>query len=125
MESAQWRMACGSRVRLNKEKPATHRGTIGGLVRQGNVGVPAIAGHEARNLVRLTSLPGLERSPDIMSSRLTVAGGRKIVQERASHEQAVDRQFQQRREAVVLTLAGTGRGDWPFGDGAASLEPGW
>jgi 4-oxalocrotonate tautomerase len=56
--------------------------------------------------------------------QVTLAEGRTLEQKRGFYKQVVDELNQRlklRREDVFICLVGTGRDDWSFGNGEASL----
>ena len=122
-----------ARIDLIKGKPASYRQTIGDVVYTAMVQVlkapendrfQVIAEHDAEDFVYDPSFFGIERSADVIFVQLTLAEGRTLEQKRVFYKQVVDelgRRLNLRREDVFIGLVGTGRDDWSFGNGEASL----
>jgi phenylpyruvate tautomerase PptA (4-oxalocrotonate tautomerase family) len=122
-----------ARIDLIKGKPASYRRTIGDVVYQAMVEIlkapendrfQVIAEHDAADFIFDPSFFGIERSPDVVFVQLTLAEGRTLEQKRGFYKRVVDelnRRLNLRREDVFITLVGTGRDDWSFGNGEASL----
>ena len=80
--------------------------------------------HDADNFIYDPTFFGIERSADVVFAQLTLAEGRTLEQKRGFYKQVVDELNQRlklRREDVFISLVGTGRDDWSFGNGEASL----
>jgi hypothetical protein len=83
-----------------------------------------IAEHEADDFVYDPNFFGIDRSTDVVFIQLTLAEGRTVEQKRDFYRQVVDElheRLQLRREDVFISLVGTGRDDWSFGNGEPSL----
>lgn len=124
-----------ARIDLIKGKPPSHRRTIGDVVYHAMVDVlkapvddrfQVIAEHDAGDLIYPSRFMDMERSADIVIIQLTLVGGHTVEQKRAFYKRVADdlhEQLKLRREDVFVTLVGTGRDDWSFGGGVASLDP--
>jgi 4-oxalocrotonate tautomerase len=124
-----------ARIDLIKGKPSGYRRTIGDVVYKAMVEIlkapendrfQVIAEHDAENFIYDPHFFGIERSSDVVFVQLTLAEGRTIEQKRGFYKQVVDELNQRlnlRREDVFITLVGTGREDWSFGNGESSLVP--
>jgi len=122
-----------ARIDLIRGKPADYRRTIGEVVYKAMVEVlkapendrfQVIAEHDAEDFVYDPTFFGIERSADIVFVQLTLAEGRTLEQKRGFYKQVADqlnRRLNLRHEDVFISLVGTGRDDWSFGNGEASL----
>ncbi|MGA9894987.1 MAG: tautomerase family protein [Xanthobacteraceae bacterium] len=122
-----------ARIDLIKGKPSSYRRTIGEVVYKAMVEVlkapendrfQVIAEHDADDFIYDPTFFGIERSADVIFVQLTLAEGRTPEQKRGFYKQVVDelgRRLKLRREDVFISLVGTGRDDWSFGNGEASL----
>ena len=122
-----------ARIDLMKGKPSSYRRTIGDVVYKAMVEIlkapendrfQVIAEHDADDFIFDRSFFGIERSDDVVFVQLTLAEGRTLEQKRGFYKQVVDelnRRLNLRREDVFISLVGTGRDDWSFGNGEASL----
>ncbi len=122
-----------ARIDLIKGKPASYRRMIGDVVYKAMVEIlkapendrfQVIAEHDADDFVFDRTFFGIERSDDVVFVQLTLAEGRTLEQKRGFYKQVVDdlnRHLNLRREDVFISLVGTGRDDWSFGNGEASL----
>jgi 4-oxalocrotonate tautomerase len=122
-----------ARIDLIGGKPPSYRRTIGDVVYKAMVEVlkapesdrfQVIAEHDADDFVFDRTFFGIERSDDVVFVQLTLAEGRTLEQKRGFYKQVVDelnRRLNLRREDVFIGLVGTGRDDWSFGNGEASL----
>jgi 4-oxalocrotonate tautomerase len=122
-----------ARIDLIKGKPAAYRKTIGEVVYKAMVDIlkapendrfQVITEHDADNFIYDPTFFGIERSPDVVFVQLTLAEGRTLEQKRGFYKQVADelhRQLNLRREDVFISLVGSGREDWSFGNGEASL----
>jgi 4-oxalocrotonate tautomerase len=122
-----------ARIDLIKGKPSSYRRTIGDVVYKAMVDIlkapendrfQVIAEHDADDLVFDPTFFGIERSADVVFVQLTLADGRTLEQKRGFYKQVVDELNQRlniRREDVFISLVGTGRDDWSFGNGESSL----
>lgn len=122
-----------ARIDLIKGRPPSYRKTIGDVVYKAMVEIlkapehdrfQVIVEHEMDDFVYDPTFFGIERSPDVVFVQLTLAEGRTLEQKRGFYKQIVDKLNQHlnlRREDVFITLIGTGRDDWSFGNGEASL----
>lgn len=122
-----------ARIDLVKGKPATYRRTIGDVVYTAMVEIlkapendrfQVITEHEPENFVYDPSFFGIERTGDLVFIQLTLVEGRTIDQKRGFYRQVTD-ELQARLglgpDDVFVSLVGTGREDWSFGRGEASL----
>ena len=85
-----------------------------------------IAEHDESNLIYDPNFFGISRSKDIIFVQLTLAEGRTLEQKRGFYKRVVDDLHDRlgvRTEDVFVSLIGTGREDWSFGNGEASLSP--
>jgi 4-oxalocrotonate tautomerase len=122
-----------ARIDLIKGKPSDYRRMIGNVVYKAmveNLKAPendrfqVINEHDADNFVYDPTFFGIERSADVVFVQLTLAEGRTLEQKRGFYKQVVDELNQRlklRREDVFISLVGTGRDDWSFGNGEPSL----
>jgi len=122
-----------ARIDLIKGKSAAHRRTVGEVVYKAMVEIlkapendrfQVITEHDPENFIYDPSFFGIERSADLVFVQLTLAEGRTIEQKRGFYRQVVDDLHQRlnlRPEDVFVSLVGTGRDDWSFGKGEASL----
>lgn len=125
-----------ARIDLIKGKPATYRQAIGDAVYTAMVDIlkapkddrfQVIAEHDAADFIYDPSFLGISRSKDVIFIQLTLAEGRSLEQKRQFYKRVVDDLHERvglRREDVVFSLVGTGREDWSFGNGEASLVKG-
>ena len=121
------------RIDLMKGKPAKYRRTIGQIVYSAMVEIlkapendrfQIITEHDDANFIFDPSFFGIERSPDLVFVQMALVEGRTVEQKRAFYKQVVDElhvKLGLRREDVFISLVGTGRDDWSFGNGEASL----
>ena len=122
-----------ARIDLMKGKPAEYRRIIGQVVYAAMVEIlkapendrfQIITEHDDANFIFDPSFFGIERSPDLVFVQMTLAEGRTVEQKRGFYKQVVDElhvKLGLRREDVFISLVGTGRDDWSFGNGEASL----
>ena len=122
-----------ARIDLMKGKPAKYRRTIGQIVYSAMVEIlkapendrfQIITEHDDANFIFDPSFFGIERSPDLVFVQMALVEGRTVEQKRAFYKQVVDElhvKLGLRREDVFISLVGTGRDDWSFGNGEASL----
>jgi 4-oxalocrotonate tautomerase len=122
-----------ARIDLIKGKSAAYRKTISDVVYQAMVEIlkapekdrfQVIAEHDPENFIFDPSFFGIERSEDLVFIQLTLVEGRTIEQKRGFYRQVVDDLYQRlnlRSEDVFVSLVGTGKDDWSFGKGEASL----
>jgi 4-oxalocrotonate tautomerase len=83
-----------------------------------------IAEHDEANFIYDPNFFGISRSKDLIFVQLTLAEGRTLEQKRGFYKRVVDDLHERlgaRREDVFFNLVGTGRDDWSFGNGEASL----
>jgi 4-oxalocrotonate tautomerase len=102
-----------ARIDLIKGKPAQYRQAV-----------QVIAEHDAANFIYDPNFFGISRSKDVIFVQLTLAEGRTLEQKRAFYKRLVDDLHDRlgvRKEDVFVSLVGTGREDWSFGNGEASL----
>jgi 4-oxalocrotonate tautomerase len=125
-----------ARIDLIKGKSVEYRQTIGEVVYTAMVEIlkaprddrfQVIAEHDEVNFVYDPHFFGISRSKDLIFVQLTLAEGRTVEQKRGFYKRVVDdlhTRLGVRREDVFFSLVGTGRDDWSFGNGEASLvEP--
>ena len=122
-----------ARIDLMKGKSVEYRQTIGDVVYTAMVEIlkaprgdrfQVITEHDDVDLVYDPYFLGINRSKDIIFIQLTLAEGRTTEQKRGFYKQVVDdlhKRLGIRREDVFFSLVGTGRDDWSFGNGEASL----
>jgi 4-oxalocrotonate tautomerase len=122
-----------ARIDLMKGKSVEYRQTIGDVVYTAMVEIlkaprgdrfQVITEHDDVDLVYDPYFLGINRSKDIIFIQLTLAEGRTVEQKRGFYKQVVDdlhKRLGVRREDVFFSLVGTGRDDWSFGNGEASL----
>jgi 4-oxalocrotonate tautomerase len=122
-----------ARIDLIKGKPADYRRTIGDVIYKAMVEIlkapegdrfQVINEHDPDNFIYDPTFFGIDRTPDVVFIQLTLAEGRTLEQKRGFYKQVVDELHQRlnhRREDVFITLVGTGRDDWSFGNGESSL----
>jgi 4-oxalocrotonate tautomerase len=122
-----------ARIDLIKGKPAQYRQAVGDAVYTAMVEIlkapkddrfQVIAEHDAPNFIYDPNFFGISRSNDVIFVQLTLAEGRTLEQRRGFYKRLVDdlhARLGVRREDVFVSLVGTGREDWSFGNGEASL----
>jgi 4-oxalocrotonate tautomerase len=122
-----------ARIDLIKGKPAQYRQAVGEAVYTAMVEIlkapkddrfQVIAEHDAPNFIYDPNFFGISRSNDVIFVQLTLAEGRTLEQKRGFYKRLVDDLHDRlgvRREDVFVSLVGTGREDWSFGNGEASL----
>ncbi len=122
-----------ARIDLVKGKSAAYRRTIGEIVYKAMVEIlkapendrfQVIAEHDPENFIYDPSFFGIERTSDLVFIQLTLVEGRAIEQKRGFYRQVVDdlrQKLDLRPEDVFVSLVSTGREDWSFGKGEASL----
>ena len=121
------------RIDLVQGKSAEYRRAIGGVVYEAMVDVLApkddrfqvIAEHVEVNFIYDPNFFGIARSKDLIFVQLTLADGRRLEQTRGFYKRVVDDLHDRlgvRKEDVFISLVGTGREDWSFGNGEASLS---
>jgi len=122
-----------ARIDLIKGKSPEYRRTIGDAVYNAMVDIlkapegdrfQVIAEHDESNFIYDPTFFGINRSKDLIIVQLTLAEGRTLEQKRGFYKRVVDDLHERlgvRREDVFLSLVGTGREDWSFGNGEASL----
>jgi 4-oxalocrotonate tautomerase len=120
-------------IDLIKGKPAQYRQAVGDAVYTAMVEIlkapkddrfQVIAEHDAANFIYDPNFFGISRSKDVIFVQLTLAEGRTLEQKRAFYKRLVDDLHDRlgvRKEDVFVSLVGTGREDWSFGNGEASL----
>jgi 4-oxalocrotonate tautomerase len=84
-----------------------------------------IAEHVEVNFIYDPNFFGIARSKDLIFVQLTLADGRTLEQKRGFYKRVVDDLHDRlgvRKEDVFISLVGTGREDWSFGNGEASLS---
>lgn len=122
-----------ARIDLIKGKPADYRRAIGDAVYTAMVEIlkapegdrfQVINEHDEANFFYDPTFFGINRSKDLIIIQLTLAEGRTLDQKRGFYKRVVDDLHDRlgvRREDVFFSLVGTGRDDWSFGNGEASL----
>jgi 4-oxalocrotonate tautomerase len=84
-----------------------------------------IAEHVEVNFIYDPNFFGIALSKDLIFVQLTLADGRTLEQTRGFYKHVVDDLHDRlgvRKEDVFINLVGTGREDWSFGNGEASLS---
>jgi phenylpyruvate tautomerase PptA (4-oxalocrotonate tautomerase family) len=122
-----------ARIDLIKGKSAEYCQTIGQIVYAAMVEIlkapendrfQIITEHDADHFIFDPHFFGIERSPDLVFVQMALAEGRSVEQKRAFYKQVADELHARiglRREDIFISLIGTGRDDWSFGNGEASL----
>jgi phenylpyruvate tautomerase PptA (4-oxalocrotonate tautomerase family) len=122
-----------ARIDLIRGKPGEYRRTIGDIVYKAMVEIlkapendrfQVVTEHDSNDFIYDPSFFGIERSPDLVFVQLTLAEGRTLEQKRGFYAQVSDdlhARLKLRREDIFITLIGTGRDDWSFGNGESSL----
>ena len=122
-----------ARIDLIKGKSVEYRQTIGDAVYRAMVEIlkapnddrfQVITEHDEVNFVYDPQFFGVSRSKDLIFIQLTLAEGRTVEQKRGFYKAVVDALHERlgvRREDIFFSLIGTGRDDWSFGNGEASL----
>ena len=122
-----------ARIDLIKGKPAQYRQAVGDAVYTAMVEIlkapkddrfQVIAEHDASNFIFDPNFFDITRSNDVIFVQLTLAEGRTLEQKRGFYKRLVDDLHDRlgiRKEDVFVSLVGTGREDWSFGNGEASL----
>jgi 4-oxalocrotonate tautomerase len=125
-----------ARIDLIKGKSVEYQQTVGDVVYRAMVDVlkapkddrfQVIAEHDEAQFIYDPNFLGISRSKDVIFVQLTLAEGRTLEQKRGFYKRVVDDLHERlgvRREDVVFSLVGTGRDDWSFGNGEASLVMG-
>ncbi len=84
-----------------------------------------ITEHDEVNSICDPNFFGISRRKDLIFVQLTLAEGRTLEQKRGFYKRVVDDLHDRlgvRKEDVFISLVGTGREDWSFGNGEASLS---
>ncbi len=122
-----------ARIDLIKGKPPAYRRAIGDIVYKAMVEIlnapendrfQVITEHAPDDFIYDPSFFGIERSADLVFVQLTLAEGRTPDQKSRFYAQIADdlqARLNLRREDIFISLIGTGRDDWSFGNGEASL----
>jgi 4-oxalocrotonate tautomerase len=122
-----------ARIDLIKGKPVEYRKGVGNAVYAAMVEIlkapendrfQVITEHDESNIIYDPHFFGINRSKDVIFVQLTLAEGRTLEQKRAFYKRVVDDLHESlgiRREDVFISLVGTRREDWSFGNGEASL----
>jgi 4-oxalocrotonate tautomerase len=122
-----------ARIDLMKGKSTEYRQAVGDVVYRAMVEIlnapqndrfQVIAEHDESNLIYDPTFFGINRSKDVIFVQLTLAEGRTLEQKQKFYKRVVDDLHDRlgvRREDVFVTLVGTAREDWSFGNGEASL----
>jgi 4-oxalocrotonate tautomerase len=122
-----------ARIDLIKGKPAEYRQTIGDVVYSAMYEVlkapkddrfQVITEHDEANFIYHPTFFGIDRSKDVIFVQLTLVGGRTLEQKTEFYKRVADdlhHRLGVRREDVFVSLVGTGRDDWSFGNGEVSL----
>jgi phenylpyruvate tautomerase PptA (4-oxalocrotonate tautomerase family) len=122
-----------ARIDLIKGKSTEYRQTIGDVVYTAMVDIlkapkddrfQVISEHDESNFIYDPNFFGISRSMDVIFVQLTLAEGRTVEQKRGFYERVAGDLHDRlaiRREDVFISLVGTGRDDWSFGNGEASL----
>jgi phenylpyruvate tautomerase PptA (4-oxalocrotonate tautomerase family) len=123
-----------ARIDLIKGKPTEYRQTVGDVVYTAMVEIlkapkddrfQVIAEHDESNFIYDPNFFGISRSKNVIFVQLTLAEGRTLEQKRGFYKRVVDDLHDRlgvRGEDVFVSLVGTGREDWSFGNGEASLS---
>lgn len=122
-----------ARIDLIRGKPPTYRRTIGEVVYAAMVEVlkapendrfQVVTEHDADDFIFDPSFFGIERSTDLIFVQMALVEGRTLEQKRGFYRQVADELHAKlglRREDIFISLIGTGKDDWSFGNGEASL----
>ena len=122
-----------ARIDLLAGKSTEYRRTIGQVVYAAMVEIlkapendrfQVISEHDDANFIFDPSFFGIERSNDLVFIQMALAEGRSVEQKRGFYKRVADELHARlglRREDVFISLIGTGRDDWSFGNGEASL----
>ncbi len=122
-----------ARIDLIRGKTPEYRRTIGQTVYAAMVEIlkapendrfQIITEHDTDNFIFDPSFFGIERSADLVFVQMALAEGRTLEQKRGFYKQVADElnaKLGLRREDIFISLIGTGRDDWSFGNGEASL----
>ncbi len=122
-----------ARIDLIRGKPAGYRRTIGQIVYTAMVEIlkapendrfQVITEHDEANFVFDPHFFGVERSTDLVFVQMALAEGRTVEQKGGFYKRVADELHAQlglRRDDIFISLIGTGRDDWSFGNGEASL----
>ena len=122
-----------ARIDLIEGKPAQYRKTISDVVYTAMVEIlkapendrfQVIAEHDESSFIYDPTFFGISRSKDEIFVQLTLAKGRTLEQKRGFYKRVADDLHDRlgvRREDVFISLVETGREDWSFGNGEASL----
>ena len=122
-----------ARIDLIAGKPPEYRRTIGQIVYAAMVTIlkapendrfQIITEHDLDNFIFDPSFFGIERTADMIFVQLTLVEARTLDQKRGFYKQVADElnaKLGLRREDIFISLIGTGKDDWSFGNGEASL----
>jgi phenylpyruvate tautomerase PptA (4-oxalocrotonate tautomerase family) len=122
-----------ARIDLIMGKSAEYRQAVGDVVYTAMVEIlkapkndrfQVIAEHDESNFIYDPTFFDISRSKDVNFVQLTLAEGRTLEQKRGFYKRVVDDLHDRlgvRKEDVFVSLIGTGREDWSFGNGEASL----
>jgi 5-carboxymethyl-2-hydroxymuconate isomerase len=122
-----------ARIDLMKGKSREYRRTVGDVVYQAMVEIlkapkddrfQIITEHDDSNVIYDPSFRGINRSENVIFMQLTLVEGRTLEQKRDFYKRVVgdlNERLRIRPEDVFISLIGTGRDDWSFGNGEASL----
>ena len=83
--------------------------------------------HAPENLIADPTYLDIERTADCLIIQVTLNEGRTMEVKRAFYKAVADglhEKLQHRREDVVINLVEVGKGDWSFGNGSTSYDPG-
>jgi len=117
-----------ARIDLIKGKSTEYRQTVGDVVYTAMMEIlkapnddrfQVIAEHDKSNFMYDPNFFGISRSKDVIFVQLTLAEGRTLEQKRGFYKRVVDDLHDRlgvRREDVFVSLVGTGREDWSFGN---------
>lgn len=125
-----------ARIDLIRGRSPMDRKVIGDVVYEAMVEIlkapkgdrfQVIAEHGPGDLIYDPTFFGIDRTNGIVIVQLTLVEGRSIEQKSGFYKRLVDDLHERvgvRREDVFVSLVGTGREDWSFGNGVASLMQG-
>lgn len=122
-----------ARIDLIRGKTPDYRRTIGQVVYAAMVEAlkapendrfQIITEHDSDDFIYDPSFFGIKRSADVVFVQLTLVEGRMLEQKRGFYKQVADglnAKLGLRREDIFISLIGSGKDDWSFGNGEASL----
>jgi len=122
-----------ARIDLIRGKSPEYRRTIGQVIYAAMVEIlkapendrfQVITEYDTDNFIFDPSFFDIERSADLVFVQMALAEGRTLEQKRGFYKHVADElnaKLGLRREDIFISLIGTAKDDWSFGNGEASL----